>query len=64
LPEIAIPLVSGDPPLPVDLEGAFQRTYDAGPYQREIDYRQDTPAPPLGGVWQEWLRQVLAQEAD
>ena len=60
LPEIAIPFVTGDPPLPLDLEGVFQHTYDAGPYRRAIDYRQDTLAPPLGRVWQEWLRHVLA----
>ena len=64
LPEIAIPLLPGDPPLPLDLQAVFQRTYNAGPYQREIDYRQDPPAPPLGQVWQEWLRQVLAQKTD
>jgi hypothetical protein len=60
LPEIAIPLLSGDSPLLVDLQGVFQHTYDAGPYHREIDYRQDPPAPPLSQVWRSWLRQVLA----
>ena len=59
LPEIAIPLLPGDPSLALDLQSVFQRTYDAGPYSREIDYRQDPPAPPLGPVWREWLRQVL-----
>lgn len=60
LPEIAIPFLTGDPPLPLDLEGVFQHTYDAGPYRRAIDYRQDTLAPPRDRVWQEWLRHVVA----
>ncbi len=64
LPEIAIPLLAGEPPLPLDLEGVFQHTYDAGPFHREIDYRQDTLVPPLDRVWRKWLRQVLAEKAD
>jgi hypothetical protein len=59
LPEIAIPLLPGDAPVPLDLQTVFQRTYDAGPYRREIDYRQDTPEPPLGPPWQSWLQKVL-----
>ena len=64
LPEITIPLLPGDPPQTLDLQAVFQRTYNAGPYHREIDYRQDAPPPPLGQTWQSWLRQVLAQDAD
>ena len=64
LPEIAIPLLPGDPPLLLDLQAVFQRTYNAGPYHREIDYRQDAPPPPLGQVWRSWLKHVLAREAD
>jgi hypothetical protein len=58
LPEIAIPLLPGDPPVPLDLQAVFQRTYDAGPYHREINYRQDTLVPPLGPAWQSWLRKL------
>ena len=60
LPEIAIPLLPGDPPVPLDLQAVFHRTYDAGPYRREIDYQQDAPVPPLSPAWQSWLRNVLA----
>lgn len=60
LPEIAIPLLPGDPPVLLDLQAVFQHTYNVGPYQREIDYRQDAPPPPLDQVWQSWLRRVLA----
>jgi hypothetical protein len=47
LPEIQLPLLPQDRPLPLDLQTVFTRTYDAGPYDREIDYDQDTPVPPL-----------------
>jgi hypothetical protein len=58
LPEIAVPLLPGDPPVSLDLQAVFHRTYDAGPYRREIDYSQDTPVPPLGPDQQSWLRQL------
>jgi hypothetical protein len=63
LPEISVPLLPGDPPLPLDLQAVFQRTYEAGPYAREIDYRQDDPQPPLTPQWQPWLGEVLARTA-
>ena len=59
LPTISIPLLPGDAPLPLDLQAVFLRTYDAGPYRREIDYKQDTPDPPLAPIWQSWLPQVI-----
>jgi len=59
LPQIAIPLLPGDAPVPLDLQAVFLRTYDAGPYHREIDYRRDALVPPLPPVFQEWLRKVL-----
>lgn len=59
LPQVAIPLLPGDPPVPLDLQAVFQRTYDAGPYRREINYAQDTLVTPLGAAWQTWLRTVL-----
>jgi len=59
LPQIAVPLLPGDPPVPLDLQAVFLRTYDAGPYRREIDYRRDAPVPPLPPALQTWLRKVL-----
>jgi len=59
LPEILIPLLPGDPPVPLDLQAVLHRTYDAGPYRREITYQDEAPAPPLSPAWQSWLRQVL-----
>jgi hypothetical protein len=60
LPEIQIPLLPADPPVPLDLQTVFTRTYDAGPYGREIDYAHDTPVPALTAKQQEWLQQVLS----
>lgn len=31
----------------LDLQAVFERTYEAGPYAREIDYGRDTPQPPV-----------------
>jgi hypothetical protein len=38
LPEITIPLLGGHT-VPLDLQATFVPTYDAGPYSREIDYK-------------------------
>ena len=62
LPEIDIPLLPGDPPISLDLQAVFQRTYEAGPYEREIDYRQDTPVPPLTAEQQKWMRGLLLND--
>jgi hypothetical protein len=60
LPQIAIPLLPGDGSVRLDRQAVFQRTYDAGPYRREINYRQDAPTPPLSPAWESWLRKLLA----
>lgn len=60
LPEIRIPLLPGDGQVPLDLQQVFQRTYDAGPYSREIDYRHDTPNPPLSPEHSAWAQQILS----
>jgi hypothetical protein len=59
LPEIRIPLLPGDGQVPLDLQQVFQRTYDAGPYRREIDYQQDIPTPPLSPEQSAWAQQIL-----
>ncbi|MFO0953836.1 MAG: DUF4058 family protein [Isosphaeraceae bacterium] len=47
LPEIAVPLLSGDPDVALDLQAVLDRVYDAGPYRRRIRYAETAPAPPL-----------------
>lgn len=54
LPEIAVPLLPGDGTVSLNLQAVFRRTYDAGPYQREIDYEADTPEPPLTAEQTAW----------
>ena len=63
LPRIRIPLLPGDGEVSVDLQDVFQRTYNAGPYHREIDYQRDTLTPPLSAELAAWAAKVLAQPA-
>ncbi|HEX5445725.1 MAG TPA: DUF4058 family protein [Pirellulales bacterium] len=46
LPQIAIPLLPGDPAVTVDLQAVFDHCYGAGPYAREVSYQ----AEPTGGT--------------
>jgi hypothetical protein len=47
LPVITVPLLPEDPPVWLDLQAAFDRAYDAGPYRKAISYGQDPVDPPL-----------------
>lgn len=61
LPRIAIPLLPGDQDVPLDLQAAFDRAYDDGPYGREIEYGKDRIVPrlkPDQAAWAaDWLKQ-------
>lgn len=59
LPEIAIPLLPGDPDVPIDLQAVFDRCYDTGPYRRRVRYAEVTPVPPLRPDQAEWAARVL-----
>jgi hypothetical protein len=59
LPEIAIPLLPGDPEVPIDLQAVFTRCYDAGPYRRENPYLQGSPVPPLREGKKHWASELL-----
>jgi hypothetical protein len=59
LPEIAIPLLPGDPDVPIDLQAVFDRAYDIGPYRRRIRYPESRPVPPLRPDQVEWAKRVL-----
>jgi len=65
LPTIDVPLLPADSAVPMDLQAAFTRCYDAGPYHRRIRYLEDSPIPPLSPERQEWARSLLqtAQES-
>lgn len=59
LPEISIPLLPGDPSIPIDLEAVLVRAYDAGPYRREVRYGEEAPIPPLSPEQSAWAAGVL-----
>ena len=61
LPTVSVPLLPGDGAVLVDLQAVFTRSYDAGPYTREIDYLRDRPTPPLTPKGARWAKQVVAQ---
>ena len=59
LPEIAIPLLPGDPDVAIDLQAVLDRCYDFGPYRRISPYRDANPVPPLRPEQQEWASRLL-----
>ncbi|MBI3469140.1 MAG: DUF4058 family protein [Planctomycetes bacterium] len=63
LTDIVIPLLPGDPDVTLNVQAAFNRTYDTGPYRREIRYDEDQPVPPLKPDRASWAEQVLAHRA-
>ncbi len=61
LPTVGVPLLPGDGEVTVDLQAVFARSYDTGPYPREIDYLQDRPEPPLTAKQARWVKKCLAK---
>jgi hypothetical protein len=59
LPQITIPLLPGDPDVPLDLQTAFDRAYDDGPYGREIEYGKDRIVPRLKPEQAAWVAELL-----
>ena len=59
LPTLAIPLLPGDPDIPLDLQAAFDRAYDGGPYRRVVRYGEDPILPPLRPDQAEWVNSTL-----
>jgi Protein of unknown function (DUF4058) len=60
LPIIALPLLPGDADVPLDLQAAFTRAYDGGPYDLAVRYDVAQIEPPLRADRQQWLRDRLA----
>jgi hypothetical protein len=54
LPVITVPLLPGDPPVPLDLQAAFNRAYNAGPYRKTIWYGKDPIEPALAPEQATW----------
>jgi hypothetical protein len=59
LPTIAVPLLPGDGSVPLDLQAAFDRAYDTGPYRRRVRYTDPVPAPALTEEKAAWIEKVL-----
>ena len=62
LPVLAIPLLPGDEPVPLDLQAVLDRCYDAGPYRQRLRYQDAVPAPPLLPEQAAWVAQVLREK--
>ncbi len=61
LPVIPVPLASGEPDVSLDLQEAFNRTYDRSGYDYSLDYRRAFE-PPLEASLEEWVRSVVRKE--
>ncbi|MBI4601656.1 MAG: DUF4058 family protein [Planctomycetes bacterium] len=58
LPRVAVPLASGDADALLDLEAAFERTWDAGPYPELLRYGEAPPGE-LTPEEKEWCRKAI-----
>jgi hypothetical protein len=62
LPTIAIPLLPGDGVVAANLQAAFDRSYDTGPYRRRVKYTQPVPLPSLSAEKATWVEKVLSEK--
>jgi hypothetical protein len=61
LPQIEIPLRTGDAPAMLDLQKVLTTAYDGGAYDLDIDYCSD-PVPPLSTFHAEWAVRLLKEK--
>jgi hypothetical protein len=61
LPRVRVPLTNEHPDVLLDLQGAFDHAYDAGPYKRRVDYRKE-PDPPLSDEDTAWADELLTKK--
>ncbi len=59
LPVIAVPLRQADAEATLDLQYAFQQTYERGPYRRGAVNYDQPPQPPLSDTLAVWAQQQL-----
>ena len=59
LPTLSIPLLPGVRDVALDLQAAFDRSYDSGPYRRRVRYRTTMPQPPLLPEDAAWVAERL-----
>ncbi|MGE0608418.1 MAG: DUF4058 family protein [Pirellulales bacterium] len=58
LPRVAVPLLSGEPDVVLDLQAAFERCWNSGPYPELLRYDQPPPAD-LTAEEQRWCAETL-----
>lgn len=63
MPPIPIPLAAGEEPIQVDLQECHDRAWRDGQYDKDIDYLEEPPPPPLSGADSQWLRELLKQRS-
>jgi hypothetical protein len=63
LPGIAIPLLPGDPDIPLSLQSVFDRAYDEGPYHRVVRYGEAPIIPALRPERLAWVKAQLESPA-
>ena len=61
-PSIPIPLLSPDPPAPLELGQALRTAYERARYDLRVDYRQP-PVPPLSPADAAWAKALLVSPA-
>lgn len=59
LPVFPVPLLHGDPAVPLDLQAVLDRVYDTGQYRRRVPYAARPPVPPLRPEQAAWAEQLL-----
>jgi hypothetical protein len=59
LPTIPVPLLPGDPDVPLDLQAILHDVYDHSGYVRRLNYAQPAPPPPIADSRMEWLKGFL-----
>jgi hypothetical protein len=57
LPRLRIPLRNGDDDAMLDLQEAFTRSYDIGPYPERLNYKSDPPG--LSDAEVAWVNELL-----
>ncbi len=58
LPTVPVPMLAGDPDVPLDLQLVFTQVYDLVHYDRAIDYRHP-PETPLNATQVQWTAENL-----
>ncbi len=59
LPRFAVPLLNGDADVVVDLQSLVNRCYEAGMFERRLDYRHKCPLPALTKANATWFGRLL-----